>query len=255
MGRGFIYERGEPFFMAGGETGCLLVHGFTGSPNEMRWLGEYLNQRGHTVLGVRVNGHGTRVEDMIRTRWQDWTASVEDGHYILEGCTKRVVVMGLSMGGVLSVYHASRFPVAGIVAMSTPYFFPEGLMSWAKPFLPLVSKLIPTRAKGPDEWFNPEAGVGHVCYDTDPVRSAVELDTLMEEMRKAAVGVFAPALVVHSRGDAAIGPENAEALFAALGSEDKELMWVENAGHVVTRDGDKELLFEAAAAFVGRVGG
>ncbi len=64
----------EPFVFPGGPVGCLLVHGFTGTPKEMRWLGEYLAGQGHTVLGVRLAGHATQPEDMIRARWWDWAA-------------------------------------------------------------------------------------------------------------------------------------------------------------------------------------
>src|SRR5262249_50914792 len=57
--------------------GCLLVHGFTATPAEMRPLGEALAARGFPVRGVRLAGHGTSVEDLARTGWRDWYASVE----------------------------------------------------------------------------------------------------------------------------------------------------------------------------------
>ena len=93
-----ILPTAEPFFLPGDDTGCLLVHGFTGTPKEMRWLGEYLNAAGRSVLGVRLAGHATSLDDMARTRWQDWLASVEDGIGLLSGVTKRIFVLGLSMG-------------------------------------------------------------------------------------------------------------------------------------------------------------
>ena len=80
-----IIPGAEPFFFPGGSTGCLLVHGFTGTPKEMRAMGEYLHQRGFSVLGVRLTGHATRPEDLQRARWQDWLLSVEDGWQLLKG--------------------------------------------------------------------------------------------------------------------------------------------------------------------------
>ena len=77
-----IISTAEPFFIPGGPVGCVLVHGFTGSPKEMRMLGEYLHQQGHSVFGVRLAGHATTMEDMIRSRRQDWLASVEDGYHL-----------------------------------------------------------------------------------------------------------------------------------------------------------------------------
>jgi carboxylesterase len=106
-----IIPTAEPFFFSGkdanAKTGCLVTHGFTGTPKEMRWLGEYLNGQGYTVCGIRLNGHATKPEDMIRSRWQDWLLSVEDGFNLLRSCTYQVFLLGLSMGGVLSLTAAA----------------------------------------------------------------------------------------------------------------------------------------------------
>ena len=63
----------EPFFLPGGRHGVLLIHGFTGLPAELRLLGAYLNERGFTVLAIRLAGHGTTVEDLSRMEHEDWT--------------------------------------------------------------------------------------------------------------------------------------------------------------------------------------
>jgi carboxylesterase len=68
----------------------------------MRWMGEFLNQQGYTCLGIRLTGTCDHPEDMIRSNWTDWTASVEDGYHLLRGVTDRIFLIGLSMGGILS---------------------------------------------------------------------------------------------------------------------------------------------------------
>ena len=90
-------------------------------------MGEYLNQQGLTCLGIRLNGHATDPEDMRRSRWTDWTASVEDGFHLLSGSVDRVFLVGLSMGGALSLLMSTKFAqhVAGVIAMSTPYSLPR----------------------------------------------------------------------------------------------------------------------------------
>lgn len=154
----------EPFFFPGGKTACLLVHGFTGSPKEMRWMGEYLAGQGYTVLGIRLAGHATCPEDMMRTRWRDWLASVEDGWNILCTSSQRIFLMGLSMGGILSLVFASQFPVTGVVTMSTPYALHDKRLAFAR----LLSVIIPHVDKDLPDWHNPEAPKGHVEYPYNP---------------------------------------------------------------------------------------
>src|SRR3990172_3152864 len=101
----------EPFFFRGGPVGCLLIHGFTSTPKEMRWLGEYLAGQGHTVYGVRLAHHATQPADMNRSRWHDWFYSAVDGWHILRDQCERVFPIGLSMGGVTALKLAAEYPV------------------------------------------------------------------------------------------------------------------------------------------------
>ena len=61
----------QSYFFSGNETGCLLIHGFTSTPAELRELGELLHKVGYTVLGVRLSGHGTTVEDLEKSNYKD----------------------------------------------------------------------------------------------------------------------------------------------------------------------------------------
>src|SRR5512133_2707377 len=182
-----IIPTAEPFFFpASTEVGILLVHGFTGAPKEMRWMGEYLHAQGFTVLGVRLSGHATRPEDMIRSSYGDWLASVEDGFHLLSGAVKDVYIMGLSMGGVLTLTTSAYLPVKGLVAMSTPYCLPPDPrlrhIEW-------ISKTIPFMPKGSEEpgsgWFDKEAWKEHISYPQNPVRSIGELNKLLTIMHEA----------------------------------------------------------------------
>jgi carboxylesterase len=225
------------------------VHGFTGSPKEMRWMGEYLAGQGYTVLGIRLAGHATCPEDMLRTRWRDWVASVEDGWNILCGSNLRIFLMGLSMGGILSLVFASQFPVAGVVTMSTPYVLHDRRLAYAR----LLSIFFPHVDKGPPDWHNPEAPKDHVDYPFYPTRLIAELSDLLSVMRAALPKVTAPALLVHSRQDGSVPPENMTAIYEHLGSKDKQMMYVDNSGHVITREPERMRVFQAAQAFVERL--
>jgi len=250
-----IIPSAEPFFFQGNKTGILLIHGFTGVPKEMRWMGEYLNQQGFACLGIRLTGHATRPEDMRRSRWQDWTASVEDGYHLLSGITERVYFVGLSMGGALSLLMSTRLDAAGVVAMSTPYQLPKDYPAWA---LRAYSKFVRYReknnAKPGASWFDQAAFVEHISYPKNPARSIVELKLLLNEMQSALPNVRAPVLLIHSTDDAYVLPENMEQIYAGLTNlSDKTKLYLAGSGHIVTRDAARRQVFEVALNFIQRI--
>ena len=248
----------EPFFFPGqGENahiGCLVTHGFTGAPKEMRWLGEYLNHQGYTVCGMRLAGHATRPADMIRSRWRDWLLTVEDGYNLLHSCTDQVFLLGLSMGGVLSLTGAAQFDIRGVVAMSTPYDLPAtSLPLWVFQFLSWFKPYMPKGKEPGNGWFDQAAYLQHVSYPMNPVRSAMELKLLIEEMHAALLKVSVPVLLIHSRDDDYVIKDSMQQIYNLLGTSDKQMLWVEGGGHVITEEPTREAVFKAAADFVQRV--
>jgi len=244
-----LVKNTEPFFFPGNETGCLLIHGFTGAPTEMRPLGEFLAGKGYTVHGIRLFGHGTKIEDMNRVTWKDWSNSVLDGWHVLHPNTSRVFIIGLSMGGVLALYHASFLPVAGVVGLSTLYLL-EG--DPRLKILPLLSKFITYAPKGESDWQDPQADEDHFSYDYYPTKAMVQLKLLLKHMRSSLADITAPALLAHSKKDYSVPFHNLEKIASALGTPEHQIrtLPLENSGHVVTRDMDKDLVFSATHQFI-----
>jgi carboxylesterase len=250
-----IITTAEPFLFPGSRTGCLLMHGFTGTPKEMRWMGEDLARRGFSVLGIRLAGHATQPPDMIRSRWTDWVASVEDGYHLLCGLADHIYLVGLSMGGVLSLLMSTRLPVKGVVAISTPWLISR---DWRLPYVRLFSWAWPYLRKSPGPpntgWYDTEAWKDHVSYPKNPVRSIAELDRLVTEMRRALPDVRVPVLLVHSQDDDYVLPENVDHIYEELThAPEKTRLLVSNSGHVVTREPVRQQVFEAAAQFILRL--
>jgi carboxylesterase len=240
----------EPFFIHGGEIGCLLVHGFTGTPKEMRMLGDSLSQDKYTVLAPRLAGHATSVEDIKRSHWEDWVASVEDGLNLLKGCTNRQVVMGLSMGGVLALIAAARFSLSGVVTFSAPSSLPGDPRA---KYLPVLKFFIRKVSKGKPDWQNLEAARDHVDYPYYSTPAIVELKELIEVMQSELSTVTIPALLVQSRQDRGIPAESLDTLYDSIASNDKSKFWVDNSGHVVIREPERELIFIEVKKFLKRI--
>jgi carboxylesterase len=264
-----IIPTAEPFFFPVPKTssrsvGCLLIHGFTGTPKEMRPMGEHLAKQGYSVLGIRLTGHATQLDDMHRSHFADWTASVEDGYRLLRGVADNIYLIGLSMGGVLSLLMSTRLDarpegearrIKGVVAMSTPYRLPVDYPAWMFRF---VSYFIPYRPKVNEppgtSWFDKEAFREQVSYPQNPMRSLGELTKLLAAMRSALSRVNVPVLLIHSKDDKYVLPENMEHIYAVLvNAPDRQKLYITGSGHVVTRDAARESVFKAAAEFIHRV--
>jgi carboxylesterase len=252
-----IIPTAEPFLLMGDATkpACLLIHGFTGTPKEMRWMGEFLNSHGYTCLGVRLTGHATQPEDMIRSNRTDWMASVEDGFHLLRGFSDRIILVGLSMGGVLSLLMSTRLDVMGVVAMSTPYKLPDDPRLR---HIDLIAKTILYMPKGDSTpgggWFDKEAGKDHISYPQNPVRSIGQLNTLLGEMRLALPQLRVPVLLIHSRDDDYVLPGNMELIFADLVNvSDKTKLYIAGSGHVITRDAARQQVFGHVLGFIQRI--
>lgn len=250
MSQANIIPSAEPFLIPGGKTGCLLLHGWTGTPKEMRMLGDPLAADGYTVLAPRLFGHATSPQDMDRACWRDWVASVEDGMHLLKGCTEQQVVMGLSMGGILALLAAARFDFAGVVTFSAPCALPPDPRA---KFLPLLAPFRLKISKGAPDWHNPDMLGYHVDYPYYHPRWVIELQKLIRVMRNELRNIRIPALLVQSRLDNGIPAESLDTLLAEIGSSDKSALWVQHSGHVVIEEPDREEVFTAVKSFLKKI--
>lgn len=253
-----IIPAAEPFLLPGNRAGVLLIHGFTGAPKEMRWMGDYLNEQGHTCLGIRLHGHATKPADMIASRWTDWADSVEDGFHLLSGLADRIFLAGLSMGGILSLLMSTKLNVSGVIAMSTPYSLPGDSRNYSPSFMKFYSRFVPYLPKSKEApgslWFDKQAYKDHISYPQNPVHAIAELKLLIREMQAALPLVKKPVLLIHSQDDRYVSPENMERLYDGLvNAPAKQKVHITGSGHVVTRDAARRQVFELAAEFIQRL--
>ncbi len=251
----------EPFFFQAQnehKVGCLCLHGFTASPDEMRWFGHSLAQNGVTTYGPRLVGHGVNYRDMSRMRWQDWYLSALDGYHVLRQQCDQVFVGGLSMGGLLSVILASVVPVEGVIVIAAP-FFTRDLMFESTHFLkhlvpftkrPDTSEL-PRRIQAEQARRNMPV-VGRVRYNNWSTSAIAELHKAMLAASDCLPNVTVPVLSLYSKADRTVPPRNADFLVAHIGSKQVERHDLEKSDHILTQDVECDTVFELAADFVKR---
>jgi len=236
----------EPFRFDRGPTGVLLCHGFTGSPQSLRPWGEYLAGADLTVACPRLPGHGTRWQELNLTGWQDWYAEIAHTFDDLAGRCDQVFVMGLSMGGTLSLRLAERRPdeVAGLVLVNPSVMS----LNKALTLLPVLKWAVPS-LKGVGNDIKKE-GITELAYDRTPLRAAHSLAQLWKHVRADLGEVVAPLLVYRSIDDHVVEPVNTETVLAGVSSSYKEERLLRHSYHVATLDNDAEEIFEGSLDFV-----
>jgi carboxylesterase len=238
------------FFLEGGPVGVLLIHGFTGSPPEMRLVGDYLHQRGYTVSGPLLPGHGTTVDDMNRRKWTEWTDCVEKALANLQARCETVFVGGLSMGSVLTLYLAAHHPELPGVILYSPAVWPADRLIYLTPVLKYLIRKKPKSDESDSDLTDPEADLRLWSYEENPVFAAHELLKLIRHVRRLLPQIIRPILVIHSTLDTAIHPSSARRTYEQVGSADKELVTLRNSGHCITVDSEWETVAEKTYEFI-----
>ncbi len=130
-----------PRDLPGGAAGALLLHGFTGTPQDLAGLAEQLHSTGFTVSVPRLPGHGTNARDFLETGWRDWLRAATDAWLDLRARCTDIHLVGHSMGGVLAVLLASRFPSARLVLLAPAFQFRNRLLPYSRIIGPFVRRI------------------------------------------------------------------------------------------------------------------
>lgn len=239
----------EAYRHEGGETGVLICHGFTGTPQSMRPWGEYLAERGLTVSVPLLPGHGTRWQDMQATGWPDWYAEVDRALRTLRDSCSRVFVCGLSMGATLTLRLAEKHggAISGLVLVN-PSVKADGLQIKVAPLLRHVLPSAPGIASDIAREGSTELG-----YPRVPMRALHSLTRFWPVVRASLPQVTQPVLLLHSRQDHVVHPSNTALVLAKISSTDVTELVLERSYHVATLDHDADRIFAESHAFIERL--
>ncbi len=136
----FEAPENQPFLFEGGKPAILLIHGFPGTPAEMRPLGKLLNDSGWTAKGILLPGFGNQINTLIDKKFEEWVNAINFSLNDLKRNHSPVILLGYSFGGALSIIVSTSNPPDGLILIA-PFWWKIPLSQnifgfILKPFLP-----------------------------------------------------------------------------------------------------------------------
>ncbi len=232
-------EYAKSFHFPGGRHGCLLLHGFTGSPGHVRYIGEKLANAGYTAFAPLLPGHGATLEQMRASNWLLWLDEARRGYQRLKAECDVVSVIGLSMGGTLALILAEEYPVDALVTLSAAIRL-RARHTWAAPALALFRPYQRWEGEGPRPVKTDFLHAYDWGYEGMPVGKVGDLRKLIRIAERNLFAVVAPALIIQPERDETVHPDSARIIYGGIGSQDKELVMLGESSHVCTLDLERD---------------
>ena len=245
-----VPDERRAYTMHAGPVGCLVLHGFMGSPISTRPLAAYLMEQGITVHCPLLPGHGEYPDKFYKIPKEAWIDEVEEALAYLRTQCQEIFLIGHSMGTILGAHLVVKYGgFQGQIMLAPVYDVPDRrirllraaryVMPW---FYPLKSRslreLVYERIRDfdPDiDFDDPEVQAKLPQLTRVPTSGMDEMRQMLDMGQALWPQLDLPILVFQGELDIAASPENTQKIFDMLPSEDKELILFKDAGHELMR--------------------
>ena len=189
-------------------------------------------------------GHGSRPEALAGIRWPIWVAGADAAVTDLLNEVDSVAVVGLSMGGLVTLTLASeRHDLVGIVTLAAALRLRDWRVRFA-PFLKRFVRRVSIPGAAPDE------GYTSTTYPWIPSESLVELYRFGQAVERRLPEISTPVLVIGTENDSIVRPESARVIYDRAGSHQKELRMFSRSGHEMLQSSEKDAVMSAVMEFL-----
>ena len=251
----------------------ILIHGLTGTPNEMKFLAQFLNKRGYSVICPRLANHGQPLRILKKTKWQDFYQSARKAFMEIKDSGKLIFASGLSMGALLALLLAEEFPdkIAGVSCLSPTLFYDGWNTPWSKCLLPLaymtpIKHYFYFKEDPPYGIKNEQVrqlvhkyysqaklddirGIAQFGYPYFPITLLYQLHLLVKYLSKRLPAIYTPVQLIQAKDDDMTSVKNSQFIYDRIASENKELVLLDNSYHVITADYERERVAQEMERF------
>jgi carboxylesterase len=227
-----------------GSPGVLLLHGFGDTPQTLALLARKLHKSGYSIYVPLLPGHGRSMDAFDKSRAAEWLGAARSALAQMRGRNDSVSVVGLSMGGALSVVLAAEHDDIPALVLIAPYLGMSLVLRLAASTQWVWGRMVgAVNSRDPRSIRDPMEREKNLAYGSITGRTLCQLWKVVRVARKSLGRVKTPTLIIQSKEDPRCPPEVAEFALSALGAREKKLMWTEGAGHIITVDYGRDLVF------------
>ena len=271
---------GSGFSLKGeGDATAILIHGLTGTPNEMKYLANHLNKSGYSVICPCLANHGGSIRVLKNSKWQDFYNSVRSIMTEGELAEKKgpIFVAGLSMGALLALMLADEFNdrVSAVCCLAPTLFYDGWNTPWSKYFLPLAYNTFlkhffyfkeepPYGIKNETirqrihkyysgATLNDTGNVAQYGYPYFPVALLYQLQLIVKKLTRDLSDMRFPVQLIQAKDDDMASVKNSKFVYDRIGSEVKEMVFLYDSYHVITADYERDIVAEKMEGFFSRV--
>lgn len=235
----------EPFTFEAGPRAVLLLHGFSGHSADVRMLGRYLEKKGYTSHAPILRGHGLPAEELMKANPDEWWEDVLKAYnYLKDMGYEEIAVAGLSLGGALSIKLGNCERVKAVIPMCAP-IYADNEAALTREFSLFAKRFKQFEQKDPAT-IDAEVEALMVGFP----HKFQEITQLIQEVKENVEMIYTPTLVVQARYDKVINPESANYIYENVETDEKKIVWFENAAHVITLSDEKDQLHEEIYTFL-----
>jgi carboxylesterase len=222
-------------YLKGGQTGILIIHGYSASALTFSPIAHALNQRGFTVYCILLPGHGTTIEALDNVTKEEYYECVRRKYEEFSRKVDMVFVFGQSLGSLLTINLAKDHELDGVILMSAPVLVPSHSLD--RKDINRMTGIIGKFAKFPR--LNPTYLVTtdffekHGMYSGFSARGIEVLCEVLRDARSNLSKLNAPVLVFQASYDPFVDSRTAEFIMGEIRSEKKKSVTIDSFGHRV----------------------
>ncbi|MFP3917530.1 alpha/beta fold hydrolase [Lysinibacillus telephonicus] len=226
--------------------GVLMLHGFSGGPYEIMPLANFIKENTDWIIETPTfTGHGDM--DFLSLKGykaEHWLMDAEIAYRNLAKKVDKIFVIGFSMGGIIALYLAKRYPVSKLILLSAAvkYIAPAQLL---KDLRAMAEDAINGRLKDNELFKRYENKIKNV-----PASSTVQFMKIVSQVEPYIHTIDVPVFIVQGQCDGIVPSATAQLLYDQLPSNEKQIFFSVNGKHHICYSDDCDTWFPQVLKFL-----